>query len=106
MRSGRDQVRISLRGRQDGGDPEAQQASLNAWNAWFGTLGEAIVDGGNPFTASATVSSGGATNPGRLGASGYSLVTANSLQDAVSLAKGCPVIADGGAVDVYETIEM
>ena len=86
--------------------PEAQQASVNAWNAWFGTLGDAIVDGGNPFATSATVSSGGVTDAGRLGAGGYSLVTANSLQEAVGLAKGCPVIEDGGAVDVYETLEM
>ena len=86
--------------------PEAQQASMDAWNQWFSTLGEAIVDGGNPFGASASISGDTVTESGRLGAGGYSLVAANSLQDAVGLAKGCPIITDGGTVDVYETIEM
>ena len=86
--------------------PEAQQASMDAWNGWFASLGDAIVDGGNPFGSSASISADGVTESGRLGASGYSLVTANSLQDAVGLAKGCPIIADGGTVDVYEAIEM
>ena len=74
--------------------PEAQQASMDAWNGWFASLGDAIVDGGNPFGSSASISADGVTESGRLGASVYSLVTANSLQDAVGLAKGCPIIAD------------
>ena len=86
--------------------PEAQQASMDAWNGWFSSLGDAVVDGGNPFGGSATVSGDGVTETGLLGASGYSLVTANSLADATGLAKGCPIIADGGTVDVYEAIEM
>ena len=40
------------------------------------------------------------------GLSGYSLVTADSLESAVELAKGCPVLEIGGAVDVYEAIAM
>jgi len=86
--------------------PEAQQASMAAWTAWFSTLGDTIVDVGNPFGGSATISGAGVSESGRLGASGYSLVTANSLAEAVGLAKGCPIIADGGTVDVYEAIEM
>jgi hypothetical protein len=43
---------------------------------------------------------------GALGASGYSLVTAESLAAAAGLAKGCPIIGSGGAVDVYEALEM
>ena len=36
---------------------EAEQAaSMEAWGAWFGQLGSAVVDGGNPFQARPKVS--------------------------------------------------
>jgi hypothetical protein len=31
---------------------------------------------------------------------------ADGLDDAVGLASGCPIVADGGTVDVYETIDV
>ena len=39
--------------------PEAQEQAMQAWGAWFGTLGDSVADVGNPFGSSATVSSGG-----------------------------------------------
>jgi hypothetical protein len=33
-------------------------------------------------------------------------VTADSLDDASAKSKGCPVLASGGAVEIYEAIEM
>lgn len=81
---------------------EAQAAAMAAWGAWFGTLGAAIVDGGAPFGASAAVGGGEATS----GLTGYSILEAGDLATAVDLAGGCPIIADGGTVDVYETIDV
>jgi hypothetical protein len=85
-----------------------QAAAMAAWGAWFGTLGGAVVDMGNPTGASVTLSSDGSSSPGG-GAnpiSGYSLVTATDLQAAVSLVKGCPILANGGTLEVAEAIEM
>jgi len=81
---------------------EAQQAAMAAWGSWFGSLGSAVVDGGAPFGPSAGVG-GGAS---RTGLTGYSILEAGDLDAAVELAGGCPVIADGGTVDVYETIDV
>jgi hypothetical protein len=81
---------------------------MEAWGAWFGTLGDAVVDGGAPTGASKTLKSDGSTAPGG-GAnpiSGYSLISATDLEAAVSLAKGCPILASGGSVEVAETIDM
>lgn len=90
-------------------DSKAEQdAAMAAWGAWFGTLGDAVVDGGAPTGASTTVGadgstvSGGGANP----ASGYSLINATNLAAAASLAKGCPILANGGSVEVAETIDM
>ncbi len=81
---------------------EAQQAAMAAWGAWFGSLGAAVVDGGAPFGSSAAVGGGAAGS----GLTGYSILQADDLDRAVALAGGCPIIADGGEVDVYETIDV
>ena len=86
--------------------PEAQEEAMQAWGAWFGTLGDAVTDMGSPFAGSSTVSSDGVSAGGAAAASGYSVVTAGSLDEAAALAKGCPIIAGGGTVEVYEAIPM
>jgi len=83
---------------------EERNAVMAAWGAWFGELGGAIVDPGNPFGASGVVSSGGNGAAGTL--TGYSLVTAGDLDAAKQLAGGCPVLSAGGNVEVYEALEM
>ena len=90
-------------------ESEAEQAAvMAAWGTWFGSLGDAVVDGGNPTGRSKTVVSDGSANDGG-GANpitGYSLINATDLDAAVSLAKGCPILAAGGTVEVAETIDM
>jgi hypothetical protein len=86
--------------------PEAQEAAMQAWGAWFGTLGNAVTDAGNPFSNSATVSSNGVTDGAAAGAGGYSVITADSLGEAAALAKGCPVLTGGGTIEVYEAVPM
>lgn len=81
---------------------EAQQAVMAAWGAWFGSLGAAVIDGGAPFGASAAVGGGTPTS----GISGYSILAAADLDAAVQLGAGCPILADGGSVDVYEALDV
>ena len=95
---------------QGGTAPEgeaAQKAVMDQWMAWFGSLGAAVVDVGAPFGPAKTVASDGAVSDGTAAAlTGYSIVDASSLDDAVAKAKGCPVLASGGIVEVYGTIDM
>jgi hypothetical protein len=86
---------------------EERQAVMAAWGNWFGTLGQAVVDPGNPFGPSATVAgSGGVSDGAASGLTGYSVVTADSLAAAGALARDCPVLSAGGSVEVYETIAV
>jgi hypothetical protein len=89
---------------------EAEQAAvMQAWGAWFGGLGSALVDGGNPFSGQAkSIASNGSVSNGPIGtaANGYSILKADSLDAAVQLAKGCPVLQGGGAITVYETFQV
>jgi hypothetical protein len=84
---------------------EQRQAVMQAWGEWFGELGQAIVDPGNPFAGSTSVNgNGGGGADSQL--TGYSVIKADSLDAASALAEGCPVLKGGGSVDVYETIEV
>jgi hypothetical protein len=86
--------------------PEAQEQSMAAWGAWLEGLGAALTDFGNPFGASATVNADGSSDGASSGGSGYSIVEAGSLLDAVAKTKGCPVLDGGGTVEVFEAIAM
>jgi hypothetical protein len=86
--------------------PEAQEQAMQAWGAWFGTLGNAVADMGNPFGASATVKSGGTADGGTAGLTGYSIIEAGSLDEAAAKVAGCPILESGGTVEVYEAIPM
>ena len=87
---------------------EEQAKTMQAWGEWFGHLGSAVVDGGNPTGASVTVnadgspSQGGGANP----TTGYSLIEASNIEDATEKAKRCPILAGGGSVEVCETINV
>ncbi len=63
---------------------EAMTAFMDAWGAWAGGLGAALKDGGNPFSAAKTIDSSGAVSDGSsVDASGYCIITADSMEDAV-----------------------
>lgn len=81
---------------------------MDAWGAWFGSLGAAVIDGGNAVGKSSTVkadgslASGGGANP----VSGYSLIEAASLEDAHKKAKGCPILKAGGSIEIAQAMDM
>ena len=75
------------------GTPEAAAA----WEAWFGKLGDALVDKGNAvLSGRSAVGEAGAVLP--LG--GYTIISAAGLEEAARLANGCPIVQEGGAVEV------
>ena len=87
-------------------DAERDQA-MKAWEAWFGTLGTAVADPGNPFSpGSKRVTADGSITSGAGSASGYSVIEADSLDAAADLAKGCPVLQGGASIGVYETFDV
>ncbi|HSW79173.1 MAG TPA: hypothetical protein VLG47_00155 [Candidatus Saccharimonadales bacterium] len=85
--------------------PEESKAE---WGAWFGKLGDKIVDAGNPFgSGGKAVEKSGITTIENYPATGYTIVKANSLDEAAELATDCPVLEEpDGAVRVYETLPM
>lgn len=95
-----------------GGMPESEEeqaAVMAAWGAWYAGLGEAVVDAGNPFSpAVKNIVSDGTISDGPIGvpSSGYSILKADSMESAVSMAKKCPMLQGNGQITIYETFDM
>ena len=94
-----------------GAMPESEEESaavMAAWGAWMENLGAALTDLGNPFGAATTINADGSTTEGGgvNPASGYSLIDADSMESAITLAKDCPILVGGGSIEVAEAIDM
>lgn len=78
------------------------------WTKWFNELGEKIIDPGNPFNdGGQAVHSGGIMEVQGPPATGYSIVSANGMEEATEMAKGCPLVGSkDSAVAVYEALPM
>jgi hypothetical protein len=81
---------------------------MDKWGKWFGSMGADVIDGGNPVGMSSTVQSDGTVidNGGANPVSGYGLIEASDLDDALAKAKGCPILESGGSVEVAIAIDM
>ena len=78
--------------------PRLQQKAMDAWMAWFGSLGADIVDQGSPFGPSTTVSGGGTTDRRRVEAHRATRSSPRpDLPAAAEKAKGCPGRSRAGA---------
>ena len=58
--------------------------------------------------SSTTVASDGSTSEGGGAApiTGYTLVSADSMEAAIALSAGCPILGAGGSIQVCETFEV
>ena len=74
------------------GSPE----TAAAWRDFFSSLGDGLADTGHAAIQSAVLGDIGADT--RLG--GYSIVTADDLDSATQLAKGCPALGMGAGVEI------
>ena len=81
--------------------PEVQ----DAWQAWFARVGDRFVDSGTPFGDAFRITRDGtrALTPADAPATGYSIISALSLEDAEALFGDCPY---GSSVRLYESKAM
>lgn len=76
-----------------------------AWMDWFASVGEAMVDSGNAMSAGVEVTPDAVIQieTGLESFTGYSIINADSMDDAVALAKTNPMIT---SVVVYDLAKM
>jgi hypothetical protein len=77
--------------------------AIAAWGTWLEGMGPRLVDRGNPVSQRSAL---GNCEPADTRLGGYSLVSAESLDAAVALARGCPGLERGGGVEVAELQDM
>ena len=94
-----------------GGDepsiPEEGKQQLSAhWN-WLSSLGDSAVSPANPLKNTSTVNSDGSvTSGGKTSISGFTIIEADSMGSALSIAKSCPYLKTGGSLEDSELIQM
>ena len=78
---------------------------MEAWNGWFASVGDKFADTGNPFGGGREVTPTGTREltPEMEPAVGYSIVNAESIDEAAKLLEGCPII---NCVRVHEAMPM
>ena len=90
--------------------PEEMQANTKRWMDWIGTIAaqNKLTDRGNRLDLNGKVLrpnnmvTDGPYTEIKESLAGYSIVKANSLEEGLEVAKGCPIIAAGGNVEVRE----
>jgi hypothetical protein len=86
---------------------DAQKEMLAAWSKWYENLGKAVVDGGNPFSSAHTVAADGSVGEGAASElSGYTIIRAENLDEAMAMVQDCPIRQNGTVVEVYETFPV
>lgn len=77
----------------------------DAWMKWFGEIKEYIVDGGNPFGPGKEITADGVKDlpHDKEAITGYTIINAESMDEAIKIAQGCPIIT---GIRVYEAMSM
>ena len=87
--------------------PEEANKHFSKYTEWVASLGDAVVTPTIPLKDTHTVSSDGAVREGGSSAmSGFSIIKADSMQAALSIAQACPFLDIGGSLEVSELMQM
>ena len=86
--------------------PEEMKAGMDAWMAWGGKVGDALVDFGMPLGSSKYLD-GQSVADGSNPASGFSILQADSLEAAAGLLEDHPhLTVAGNTIEVLEFLPM
>ncbi len=73
---------------------EDKQQVLSGWEKWMGSVGNSLKDVGSPFSAGVSIVDNGDIKDS-LPLSGYSIIEANSLEEAKKMCVGHPFLSEG-----------
>ena len=97
---------IAYHGGQKPETPEAGAEQRERWKTWLSDQGEAVINPGTPLGMSKIVTADGVSDGGGPDSlTGFSVVQADSLDDALDMAKACPFL-EIGTLEVAEMMEM
>jgi hypothetical protein len=86
--------------------PEQLEAGMKMWTAWMEKCGSSIVDAGAPLDKSTIVTSDGST-PTPSSNTGFTILQAGSMDEAVALMDGHPhFFMPGASVEILECVNI
>jgi hypothetical protein len=97
------------------GSPERAQQNMQKWRSWFQELqtkgelkniGQPLEEGGRLLAGKKKVITDGPYAETKDLVGGYSLIEARDLDHAAKIASGCPVLDNGGSVEVRQVRKM
>lgn len=99
---------VSAQDQMANASPEEGQAGMEAWNAWAGRAGSALVDFGSPVQSAGTVgATGGGGDGDRRHVGGFSIMEADSADALRGLLEDHPhLMLDGASIEVFEFLEL
>lgn len=87
--------------------PDEGKRHFNSYMEWLAGLGEAAVSPANPLRDTCTVNPDGTVTSGGVSTmSGYTIIEADSMDSALSIARSCPFLEIDGSLEVSELVEM
>lgn len=94
----------SARDQRANATPEQMQAGMDAWMAWAGKAGDAVVDLSAPL---AFASHAGPATSGADDVTGYSILQADSAAAVTAVLDGHPHLEmPGNSIDILELLSM
>lgn len=87
--------------------PEEGKKHMSKYRDWLSSLGDSVVSPANPLKNTSTVNSDGTvTTGGKTTMSGFTIIQTDSMEAALTIAKGCPFLEIGGSLEVSEVVHM
>ncbi len=87
--------------------PEEAKNHYTKYMEWMTSLGDSVISPTIPLKNTHTVNPAGEIREGGGSAmSGFTIIKADSLDDALSIAQACPFLEIGGTLEVSELMQM
>ena len=98
---------LAYHGKPDVQTPEQGAELMQNWKAWHDGLGDSISGPSLPAGASKTLSPEGVTDGGGVNPlSGITIIQADSIDDAIDMAKSNPHLSGTGTIEIAEALEL
>jgi hypothetical protein len=98
---------ITYLGGEQPSSPEEGRQHFSKYMEWLSSLGDAAVSPANPLKNTHTVGpDGSVTAGGKTTMSGFTIIRAESMEAALSIAGRCPFLDVGGSLEVSELGQM
>ena len=101
------QYMITYLGGNQPSSPEEGKQHFAKYKEWLSSLGDSAVSPANPLKDTNTINPDGSVTTGSTTSmSGYTIIEAESMEAALSIAKACPFLDIGGSLEVSVLLRM